>query len=201
MKKLLLIIAFMLLIAGCQKQNEITLAIEKGTECPENVTAAIEEYYKGKNIKSLEIEKGQIGNVKYDIAYGGVEMGRALGYGVWKSKPVKYENACCVAYNSYMMSTDLKSKKIGVPKEFNYSYFVSLDEDSQYSTYNDVDSLISDLKEGLVDAVICTSSYADSLRARDKNLFINDLLDSNIYEYTVVSKDMELINSLDKVIE
>ena len=201
MKNIFAVLILSLLILGCSEDNSITIGVEKGYDCPENVINSIESYYGSENIVFKEAARSEVGDDKFDVSLGAVEMGRAIGYGVWKNNVMGYDNACCVSYDDYKMSTDFSGKKVGIEENFNYSNYISFDEDCDYSSYNSSESMLSDLKEGIIDAIVCSPNTAEMLKSSDNNLRVNDLLDSNIYEYVVVSKDIELINSLDKVIE
>lgn len=199
--KILVILIISAIAAGCSKESSITVAVEKGYECPQNIMDSIEDYYSAGNVVIKEVARSELGNSKYEVSVGAVEMGSALGYGVWKSKVIGYDNACSVSYDDYKISEDFSGKKAGMPEDFNYSNYIYLDDDCEYSNYSNTENMLTDLKEGAIDAVICSPDTAELLKASDNNLRVNDLLDSSIYEYVVVSEDIELINSLDMVIE
>jgi hypothetical protein len=203
MKKLLCILTLIpMLMTGCSgEDNRVTIACEDGYECPQEVKAAIDEYYSDKQTEYVSVERSKIGNKDYTVSIGNVEMASTLGYGVWKSKVMAYENACFVAYDDYRMISDLSGKKAGIFGEVDYTQYVATNEDCEYQAYTSAQTALSDLKEGVIDAIICLPDAADAFLEKDGSLRVNDVLDSEIYEYVVVSSDIELINSLDKVIE
>jgi hypothetical protein len=188
-------------ITGCSRDNNVIVAYEDGYECPQNVADAIGEYYGGKETKIVTVERNAIGNNDYDVSVGCVKMGDSLGYGVWKSKVIDYENACTVAYNDYHMVSDFSGKKAGVFGNIKYSRYAQTNDDCEYKSYTSAETILSDLKEGVIDVIICLPDAVDDFLEKDDSLRVNDLLDGEIYEYVVVSRDIELINSLDKVIE
>lgn len=201
MKKIWVVLALFIFITACSSDNSITIGVQKGYDCPENIINAIESYYESDNVVIKEAARSEVGDDKYDVSVGAVEMGRALGYGVWKSNVIGYENACCISYDDYKMSSDLSGKKVGIEQNLNYSDYITLDDDCEYSNYSDTESMLSDLQNKAIDAVICFPNTGELLKSSDNNLRVNDFLDSSIYEYVVVSKDIGLINSLDQVIE
>lgn len=201
MKKMLMAIALVFLFCGCSKSEDIKIAVENNYTCPNAVMSAIEEFYADKSIEIVNVERLYLGNKEYHVSIGAIEMGRPIRYGIWKSKVMKYENVCGVGYDDYKMSSDFSGKKVGILGSFNYSDYVYLDNDCEYSIYTNADVALSDIREGVIDAVLCMEDTADSLIEKDNMLRINDILDSKIYEYVVLSEDTELINSLDKVVK
>ncbi len=199
MKKIICILALALIIGGCGESGEITLAREKGFECDE-IIAAIEEHY-GRSVTVKEVGRDEISRGDSDIMIGAVPMGDSLDYGMWKSKTIKYEMACVVSRDEYRMTTDLEDVDIGIPDDFEYLRYISLPEEASVTPYSDKTALVSDLKEGVIGAVICSDGVGEDIAAAVDGARVNTLYDSNIYEYAVMSEDVELINSLDAVIE
>ncbi len=201
MKKMLLLLTFVILLCGCGGSTEkVQLAVEKGYSCPEAVMTAIRDYYEGREITVSEVKQSDLTSEEYDAAVGGVNMTSSLGYGVWKSSVIKYENACAVGYDDYRFSDDFTGKRAGVYEDFDYSRYISVVDDCEYTDYKNIEDMLSDLKAGAIDAAVCDIETAEELRAADKNLRINDMLESKIYEYVVLSRDIDLINSLDDII-
>lgn len=203
MKKLLCILALIpMLVTGCgSADNRVLIACEDGYECPQSVTDAVKEFYDGKQVEIVSVDRSRIGGKDYDVSIGGVKMGGTMGYGVWKSRVMAYENACTVSYNDYRMVSDFTGKKAAVFGDMSYTDYMEINDDFEYKTYTSAETALSDLKEGVLDVIICLPEAADAFYEKDDSLRVNDLLDSEIYEYVVVSSDIELINSLDKVIE
>ena len=204
MKKLFLAIVLALRVQGCSKKNEITIACEEGFDCPE-ITEAVEKYYDekgvGDSVTVTETDRNKLLSNEYTVEIGSRPMGDPLDYGMWKSRPIKYEIACIISRDEYRMTTDLESLKVGIPKDFEYVRFISLPENTEVSGYSDKGSLISDLNEGVIDAAICSDEVGAEIAAAISGARINNLSDSNIYEYVVMSEDIDLINSLDAVIK
>ncbi len=201
MKKLLCILTAAVALCGCSEgSDKISIAYEKGYECGDIINA-IEKYYGTNDITVTEEDRDKISDSGCTVAIGSVPMGDPLSYGMWKSKAIKYETACIISRDEYKMSADLESVKIGVPADFEYIRFVSVPEDAKVENYSDRAALISDLKEGVIDAIICSDSAGGEIASAVEGARINTLLDSEIYEYTVMSEDIDLINSLDAVIK
>lgn len=200
MKKLIILLLLAFISTGCSEETGVTIAVEEGYECSEDVMNAVKNYYNGDVVIS-EVDRNGLLDGGYDVAIGAVEMGRAIDYGVWKSRVMAYDNACCVSYDDYRISDDFSGKKAGIAEGFNYSYYTSLNDECEYSNYSNNSELLSDLQSGIIDVAICSADVADEMKESDNDLRINDLLDGRIYEYVVISKDIDLINSLDQVIE
>ncbi|MCD8091177.1 MAG: transporter substrate-binding domain-containing protein [Clostridiales bacterium] len=201
MKKMLLLLMGVMLVCGCgNKDNTVKLAIEEGYDCPKAVLEALYDYYEGREITVTEVKQSDLTSDKYDAAAGGVNMTSSLGYGLWKSSVIKYENACAAGYDDYRFSDDFSGKRAGVPAEFNYSRYITIVEGCEYTTYKNTEDILSDLKAGAIDAAVCDTETAAELKEADSSLRVNDILESNIYEYVVLSRDIDLINSLDDII-
>ena len=201
MKKLAVLLLMSIAAVGCTEESgKVTIAIEEGYTPDKEVTDAVENFYGG-NIETVSVRRSEISSGKYDVGIGGVAMGDSMGYGIWKSLVLDYDNACVVSYDDYKMSSDLSGKKIGVIQGYDYSRYLSVDDECEYTNYSNTESMLSDIKNSAIDAVVCSAETAGELRKADDKLRVNDLLDSNVYEYVVVSEDIDLINSLDKVIK
>lgn len=200
MKRILCILAAAIALTGCSEKKEITMACEKGFECDE-IKEAVKEYYGSEDIVVTEVDSSELLTGGYTVSIGSVLMGDSLDYGLWKSKPIKHECAAVVSRDEYRASADLTDVKLGIPKDFEYVRFITVPEDCEVETYSDRNALISDLKEGVIGAIICSDSVGGEIAAAVDGARINTIIDSRIYEYVVISEDIDLINSLDTVIE
>jgi hypothetical protein len=203
MKKLLCVLTLIpIFFTGCSSaDNKVLIACEEGYECPQAVSDAINEFYAGQQTEIVNVDRSKIGDKAYNVSIGNIKMGASLGYGVWPSKVMAYENACTVAYEDYRMVSDFSGKKAGVFGDIKSNQYIDTNDDCEYMSYTSAETILSDLKAGVIDVIICLPDAADAFFDKDDSLRVNDLMDSEIYEYVVVSSDIELINSLDKVIE
>ncbi|MCC8015745.1 MAG: hypothetical protein LIO87_11240 [Eubacterium sp.] len=189
------------LLCGCGGDDGvINIAFEAGETCPEEIKTVISDYYKGKDIVFSEAERKDLSVNNYDVVVKYINMTTNTGYGVWKSKAIGYENVCAAGYDDYRISSDFSGKKAAVYGDFNLSDYTAVVDDCEYTEYADMDIMISDIKEGAVDVVLCLTDAAETLKAAEPQLRINDILDSDIYEYVVISEDSGLIAEADKVI-
>ncbi len=200
MKKILCILFASLLFFGCSGDTDITVACQQGLDCGE-LTAAIQDYYGADRVNISVVDRDAVISGDYDVKIGAVAMGETLEYGVWKSKAIMHETACVVSRDEYRMSTDLDGVRLGIPEDFEYTRYVSLPEKAEVERYKNRDTLISDLKEGVIGAIVCSENIGGELAAAVEGARVNILLDSEIYEYAAMSEDIDLINSLDAVIK
>ncbi|MCD7854506.1 MAG: hypothetical protein LUG66_02690 [Clostridiales bacterium] len=189
------------LICGCGgNDNVIRVGFEAGEICHEEVKTAISDYYSGKEVVFSEAERGELSADEYNAVVKYVNMTASLGFEVNKSKVIKYESLCSAAYEDYRISYDFSGKKAALYGDFSLNELAPVVEDCVYTEYTDSELMLSDLREGAVDVILCLSDSADELKAADPKLRINDMLESGIYEYVVVSEDSGLIAETDKVI-
>ncbi len=200
MKKILCVLLASMLLCGCSGDDSITLACMQGLDCSE-LTSAIQDYYGADKVNVTVVDRDAIASGDYDVKIGAVAMGETLEYGMWKSKAIMHETACVVSRDEYRMSTDLDGVKLGIPDDFEYTRYISVPEGAEIERYKSRDTLISDLREGVIGAIVCSENIGGEVAAAVEGARVNILLDSEIYEYAVMSEDIDLINSLDAVIK
>ncbi|MCD8089618.1 MAG: transporter substrate-binding domain-containing protein [Clostridiales bacterium] len=202
MKRFLAAAAALCLLCGCGGDDDfVIIGLEQGYECPTEIKLAAGDYYDGKEVIFTEGKSSELSPDDYGAVIKYVNMTSSVGYGVLKSNVIALKNLCAAGYGDYRDSGDFSGKKAALYGGFSLGDYAPAADDCEYTVYTDFENLLSDIKEGAVDVVICTSDTAPEFKKADPKLRINDIIESDIYEYVVLSDDSGLITEVNKVIK
>lgn len=199
MKKFLIIIALALTLGGCKKDDGLVCAYWTGYQC-DRLLEEVESFYNNE-IEIKEIEKFYVMSDNYDVYIGAVTPGTSMGFGVYKSKTLELENLCSVSQTGAKSLTDYDGKAVGCLDNLEISRYVTLGSEIEAETYTRAEDMLSDLKGGIIDGILCLPDTAESLLEKDPDLKVWDLEESEIYEYAVFGRSQELIEYINRVIE
>lgn len=198
---LILLMAFVF-FTGCKDNGKIRVALQS-IDGLEGIVDEIKRYYADKDVEIIETNEKEVVYIsakKYDVLIGEVKEGAVLGYGRWKSKPLKKTTAFIIAYGEYKMTSDFSGKKVGYTKGFEYNAFLPLNAECEYVSYEDERAMLDDLKSGVIQAILCTNEETDKYKSIDENFRANQLINSESYETCVISCDMELIKKINNIV-
>ena len=193
MKKILIALFLLISLSACGEAESYEVAVRQGCDFTDTLDR-IREFCP--DIEVVEMAESPSDYSSYYASIDLIRMGDTLGYGMLKSSPIEYINLCAVSYDSYPMSTDLSGVKAAVVGDINCSDYITVPGDCSLTPYESPELAIEDLNEGYVDVILCLSTQADNFYELNSGLRIEDVMDSTIYEYAVISNNGELIDYL-----